>query len=81
MDVMKDLVADRDVNITNTEEYVTWSLQKHIFPSLCEDESRDCSDCQEDNGYYCQSTCDKCDPVAVQQRCQFKSIFRGKRFT
>ena len=78
MDFIKDIVADRADTVAQTNEYLRWRLERKVFPSLCEDESSDCSSCLEDVGFYCQKSCQKCDPVQVQQRCTFDQLLKGE---
>ena len=78
MDFIKDIVADRAAAVAQTDEYLRWRLERKVFPSLCEDESSDCSNCLEDDGFYCQKSCQKCDPVQVQQRCTFDQLLKGE---
>ena len=78
IDFLKDIVADRTVTVNQTLEYLRWRLVRQVFPSLCEDESSDCSDCAEDDGFYCQKTCGKCDAVQAQQRCNFEQSLKGE---
>ena len=78
MDFIKDIVADRNETVVQTQENLRWKLVRNVFPSLCEDESSDCSDCAEDGGFYCQKTCQQCDPVQVQERCSFEQSLKGE---
>ncbi len=78
IDFVKDIVADRAANVSQTTEYLRWRLVRKVYPSLCEDESSDCSNCDEDGGFYCQKTCEICDRVAAQQRCSFDRTLRGE---
>ncbi|XP_055862249.1 uncharacterized protein LOC106079932 [Biomphalaria glabrata] len=74
--------ADRSVSIRKELKFLTLTLHKRVFPSLCEDEYDKCSqvECKSYLKQECQKSCGLCSALSAPVQCNYPEIFKGTWF-